>query len=174
MKAWKGFLLRYSGFDGFSLFTMKLGLKYYSLSLPDWNNWPTISGTITWVLFEAYWSKLWLCFTLGVKLNAEQLQVSDSLSSGFWILTALEGEEKCSTCLGEKARCQWFRSRHDHLTMSEFLFDAWAELSPPAKSRVKRNNLRVDLSIMVSFLCSYIKKSWESEIHYRGCYLQGS
>lgn len=52
IKAWKGFLLRDTVFDGFSLFTMNLGLEDCSLSLLDWNNWTTISGTITLVLFE--------------------------------------------------------------------------------------------------------------------------
>lgn len=52
IKAWKGFLLRDCVFDGFSLFTINLGLKYCGLSLLDWNNWTTISGTITSVLCE--------------------------------------------------------------------------------------------------------------------------
>lgn len=78
----------------------------------------------------------------------------------FGISQALVGF--CSTKpLGGKAHCRWFGER---LGLLLFLSDARAELSPPAKSRVRPHNTGVGLGVTASFFCSFIKKSWEFEI----------
>lgn len=90
IKAWKGFLLRDSVFDGFSLFTINLGLKYCGLSLLDWNNGTTISGTITSVLFEVPGPNLESVHTRW-KIKRETITTWWLPWRGFWNFTGRRG-----------------------------------------------------------------------------------
>lgn len=90
MKAWKGFLLRYSVFDGFSLFTMNLGLKNCSLSLLDWNPW---NHNIWNNNLGVIWSPLAWTLTVHTrwKIKWETIIAWRLPSPWFWSLTSMGG-----------------------------------------------------------------------------------
>ena len=141
-------------------------LKFCSLDFLSWTNWTTISGTITWVLLEVCWSKPWLCshevknhrrdnYRLVAPFMGRELE-----SNRHW------GDGICSTTpLGGKAH---YCGLGKDLSLFLFLFDAWPELSPPAKGRVRFHRPRVDLDVTESLFCSFIQKKNHRSLRFTG------